>query len=176
MSTHPSAAPALDHGLIGNGTVLALVSPTAAVEWLCMPRFDSPSVFARLLDAERGGGFRLLWDGEEVRGAQRYLPNTNVLETRFSRDGAAWEVIDFAPRLPRGWEVFAPPRVVRVVRPLRGVVRLRVDFDPRLDYARRDARHAARQRHRGPPRGRRRHAAHERPARVCDRRPRVRAP
>ena len=58
--------PALDHGVIGNGRVpLALVSPTSAVEWLCLPRFDSPSIFARLLDARNGGKFRLLAGSEE---------------------------------------------------------------------------------------------------------------
>ena len=128
--------PRLDHGMIGNGNVIALIAPTGAMEWLCMPRFDSPSLFARLLDADRGGVFRFLWEGEETVGVQRYVPNTNVLTTRFERGDAAWEVIDFAPRLPSGWGVAAPVRVVRIVRPIRGVVRLRVDFDPRLDYAR----------------------------------------
>ena len=52
--------PPLDHGAVGNGRLIALVSPTSAIEWLCLPRFDSPSVFARLLDRERGGTFRIL--------------------------------------------------------------------------------------------------------------------
>jgi GH15 family glucan-1,4-alpha-glucosidase len=56
----PCPPPALDHAAIGNGRVLALISPTSAIEWLCMPRFDSPSIFARLLDRARGGTCRIL--------------------------------------------------------------------------------------------------------------------
>jgi GH15 family glucan-1,4-alpha-glucosidase len=128
--------PPLDHGAIGNGRVLALVSPTSAIEWLCLPRFDSPSVFARLLDQEKGGTFRLLAGDREVRGHLRYLPNTNVLATHFELDGAAWEIVDFAPRIPEGLDVRVPFEIVRIVRPLAGHPKLRVDFDPRPDYAR----------------------------------------
>ncbi len=130
--THPR----LDHGAIGNGRVIALVSPTSAIEWLCMSRFDSPSVFGRLLDAERGGTFRILSGAREIRGSLRYLPNTNVLSTRFDDGDASWEIVDFAPRIPAGLSVEVPIEVVRLVRPLRGQPRLSVDFDPRPDYAR----------------------------------------
>src|SRR5580704_5222720 len=85
--------PPLDHGAIGNGRVIALVSPTSAIEWLCLPRFDSPAVFARLLDTRKGGSFRILYGEREVRGTLAYLPNTNVLSTRFEQNGDAWEVI-----------------------------------------------------------------------------------
>lgn len=132
--------PKLDHGLIGNGNFLALVSPTSAIEWMCLPRFDSPSVFARLLDRRKGGVFRILAGGEEVRGDLQYVPNTNVLRNRFVQEGGAWELIDFAPRLPQGWGVEAPLRLVRILRPLHGVVRLRIDFQPQLDYARGETR------------------------------------
>ena len=128
--------PPLDHGAIGNGRVLALVSPTSAIEWMCLPRFDSPSVFARLLDERRGGTFRVLYGEREVRGQLRYLPNTNVLSTRFDVDGASWEIVDFAPRIPDGLGVRVPLEVVRIVRPIAGHPKLRVDFDPRPDYAR----------------------------------------
>jgi GH15 family glucan-1,4-alpha-glucosidase len=132
----PVVPPPLDHGAIGNGRVIGLVSPTSAIEWLCMPRFDSPSVFARLLDRQRGGTFRFLAGDRELRGALRYLPNTNVLSTRFDDADASWEVIDFAPRIPDGLTHRVPIEIVRVVRPLRGEPRLSVDFDPRPDYAR----------------------------------------
>ncbi len=128
--------PPLDHGAVGNGRVIALVSPTSAIEWLCLPRFDSPSVFARLLDARRGGTFRVLSGEDEIRGELAYLPNTNVLRTRFERDGDAWEVIDFAPRIPDGLGVRVPLEIVRLIRPLAGRPKLRVDFDPRPDFAR----------------------------------------
>lgn len=131
-----SDAPELVHGVVGNGNVLALVHPSTAVEWLCMPRFDSPSVFARLLDRERGGTFRFRFDGEQRAGESRYLRNTNVLATRFEDGGRAWECVDFAPRTRNGWGVHAPLRFCRLLRPLRGTVRVRVEFDPRMDYAR----------------------------------------
>ncbi|HET9063978.1 MAG TPA: trehalase-like domain-containing protein, partial [Candidatus Binatia bacterium] len=92
--------PALDHVAIGNGRVLALISPTSAIEWLCMPRFDSPSLFGRLLDRERGGTCRVLAAGEEIRGDLTYVRNTNVSRIRFERDDQAWEVLDYAPRIP----------------------------------------------------------------------------
>src|SRR4026207_1090168 len=100
MTAPLEPVPPLDHAAIGNGRVIGLISPTGAMEWLCMPRFDSPSVFARLLDAAAGGVFRVLQNGEEVLGRVRYLPNTNVASTRFERDGTVWEVGDFAPRAP----------------------------------------------------------------------------
>jgi hypothetical protein len=128
--------PPLDHGVVGNGRVLALISPTSAVEWLCLPRFDSPSVFARILDREKGGTFIIEHASGEVRGAQSYLTNTNILRTVFEAGDAAWEVIDFAPRLPDGLEIRVPFELARLVRPLRGHPRLRVRFDPRPDYAR----------------------------------------
>nr|WP_320133840.1 glycoside hydrolase family 15 protein [uncultured Holophaga sp.] len=130
----------LDHGLIGNGSILALIAPTSAVEWLCMPRFDSPSVFGRLLGGEEGGVFRILAEGREVLGQMDYLPNTNVLRTRFEHNDSGWELIDFAPRLPREWTVSVPIQLCRILRPLHGTVRISVDFDPRLDYGRSETR------------------------------------
>ncbi len=126
----------LDHGVIGNGRVLALVSPTSSIDWLCMPRFDAPSVFARLLDEKNGGTFSVALTGAKSASNQAYLQNTNVLRTEISNDSGSIEVIDFAPRLPKRWDVEIPISIVRVVRPLRGAPRVRVDFDPRLDYAR----------------------------------------
>lgn len=133
-SLHPS--PPLDHGLIGNGRLLALISPTSSVDWLCLPRFDSPSVFGRLLDKEIGGTFRILVGGEERRGEQSYVQNTNVLVTRFQTDGGAFEVYDFAPRHVRGLGVEMPLEMVRLVRPIAGEPRIAIDLDPRPDYGR----------------------------------------
>ncbi len=126
----------LDHGLIGNGRVLALVSPTSAIDWMCLPRFDAPSIFARLLDTDRGGTFRFLVGDASPRGTLAYLPNTNVLRCVFTHHDASWELIDFCPRVPEGLDVRVPLRFVRLLRPLRGNPRLRVDFDPRPDYGR----------------------------------------
>jgi len=137
MSDSTLPIPDLDHAAIGNGRVLALVSPTSAIEWLCLPRFDSPSLFARLLDRDEGGTFRVLHHGAELHGDLRYLINTNVSCIAFDAgEGGAWEVIDFAPRIPDGLDVRAPHELIRLVRPLRGTPLLSIDFDPRPDYAR----------------------------------------
>src|SRR5437899_2237309 len=97
--------PALDHAAVGNGRVLALVSPSSAIEWLCLPRFDSPSVFGRLLDREKGGVLRILVGGQELAGELSYLRNTNIARCLFQDGDDRWEVIDFAPRLPHGLSV-----------------------------------------------------------------------
>ena len=126
----------LDHGAIGNGRVLALVSPTSAIEWLCLPQFDSPSVFGSLLDPERGGTWRFDGPDGPVRGQLAYERNTNVLRGSFQDGEAAWDVIDFAPRIPHGLDVLAPHELVRLLRPRQGAPRVRVHFDPRPDYGR----------------------------------------
>ena len=101
-----------------------------------MPRFDSPSVFGRLLDHENGGTFRILHASGEASGRLAYITNTNVVRSEFTSDDGSWEVIDFAPRIPAGLSVRVPIEIVRIVRPLRGEPRIAIDFDPRPDYAR----------------------------------------
>ncbi len=128
--------PRLDHGVIGNGRVLALIAPSSAVEWLCLPQWDSPSVFGSLLDANLGGTWSVQPPDAAIAGALRYSPNTNVLENRFEHGGAAWEIVDFAPRIPAGLDVRAPYELVRLIRPLQGEPRLCIRFDPRPDYGR----------------------------------------
>lgn len=129
-------APRLDHGAVGNGRVLALIAPNSAVEWLCLPHWDSGSVFGSLLDDERGGTWRIdAHDGPRT-GVLQYLRNTNVLRGVFGDGDASWEVVDFAPRIPAGLDVTAPYELIRLVRPLRGTPRIRIHFDPRPDYGR----------------------------------------
>lgn len=131
-----TAVPRLDHGVTGNCRILGLVAPSTAVEWLCLPRFDSPSVFARLLDAKIGGTWRFLLGDAEPRGQLAYLQNTNVLRNVCRAGDVAFEVVDFAPRIPDGLGHRTPAEFVRVLRPLAGEPYLAVDFDPRPDYAR----------------------------------------
>jgi GH15 family glucan-1,4-alpha-glucosidase len=131
----------LDHGVIGNGRVLALVAPDSGIEWLCLPRFDSPSVFGALLDHERGGVFRFLVGRERITGRAGYVANTNVLRTEFEAGDARWEVLDFAPRVMQaGGLMHCPHELVRIVRPIAGTPRITIEFDPRPDYGRSAAR------------------------------------
>jgi GH15 family glucan-1,4-alpha-glucosidase len=125
----------LAHGAIGNGSVLALVGPDTSIDWLCLPRFDSPSVFGRLLDEANGGRFQFVPERPGTV-SMAYLRNTNVLRTEIRTEDGACELLDFAPRLPAGLGVNAPVEIHRLIRPLDGAPRLRTVFDPRPDYAR----------------------------------------
>jgi GH15 family glucan-1,4-alpha-glucosidase len=123
-----------DLGLIGNCQIAALVRRDGAVVWSCFPRFDSPPLFGALLDETRGGAFAIgAADGSD--GVQRYLPNTNVLETRFSNADGAFRVIDFAPRFMQYERAFRPTKLVRIVEPLSGTPRIRVRCDPVLGWS-----------------------------------------
>jgi GH15 family glucan-1,4-alpha-glucosidase len=104
-----------------------------------MPRFDSEPVFAALLDDRDGGMFAIRPAGLE-RGVQRYLPNTNVLETKFETSDGAFRVIDFAPRFMQYERSFRPTKIVRIVEPLSGTPRIRVLCDPVIGWSRRRPR------------------------------------
>ena len=126
----------LEHGVIGNGCLIALVNPDTGFDWLCMPRFDSPSLFARILDEERGGTWRFLSNGRPLSGKVSYVRNTNVLLTRFDDGVNAWELFDFMPRVPDGMRCNTPLQVIRLLRPIRGTPRLSMQFQPRPGYGR----------------------------------------
>jgi GH15 family glucan-1,4-alpha-glucosidase len=123
--------PIENHGVIGDLRTVALVALDATIDFMCWPDFDAPSVFAKLLDDERGGSFAIVPAlGDGVRHRQMYLPDTNVLISRFvSRDGLV-EVTDL---MPIGE---AEQRLVRIVHVIHGNVRLHARCAPRFDYAR----------------------------------------
>ncbi len=129
---------ALNHGAVGNGRILALISDDCNVDWLCLPRFDSPSIFCGLLDREKGGVFSIKPSGDErYRCSMRYINNTNVIATTFESKDDAFEVIDFAPAVQIGGTFQRPPaQLVRLLRPLRGAPRVRIHFEPRPEYGR----------------------------------------
>ena len=121
-----------DHGIIGDLETAALVALDGTIDFLCLPSFDSPSVFLALLDAERGGRFAVEAQIAESRREQRYLRDTNVLLTRTTGAAGEVELYDFMP-VPRRP---SPSRVVRLARVTRGRVRIRCMCAPRFDYAR----------------------------------------
>jgi GH15 family glucan-1,4-alpha-glucosidase len=126
-----------EHGLIGDLQTTALIDTHATVDWFCAPRFDSPSIFAALLDEERGGYLRTAPEGVEYVTKQLYLPGTPILITRFMSEAGVGEVTDFMPIA--GDEATDRHRLVRMVRMVRGRMRFRFDFEPRFDYGRDEA-------------------------------------
>src|SRR5690242_11388429 len=94
MPEYPQVA---DHVLIGDLQTCALVAGNGTIDWFCSPRFDAPSVFASLLDARRGGHFRIEPENAGYVSKQLYLPGTAIAITRFMTEGGVGEVIDFMP-------------------------------------------------------------------------------
>jgi GH15 family glucan-1,4-alpha-glucosidase len=131
MARYPNIS---DHGLIGDLQTAALVTTDGVLDWFCCPRFDSPSVFASLLDAERGGFFKIAPDRDDYVSRQLYLPDTAVLITRFLTPDGVGEVHDFMP-VTEG-AATDRHRLVRHIRVVRGVMRFAIAIQPRFDYGR----------------------------------------
>ena len=131
MSNYP---PIADHGLIGDLQTAALVSTEGTVDWFCLPRFDSPSVFASLLDHEKGGKFELHAVDDCVT-KQLYLPDTAVLVTRFLSEKGVAEVIDLMP-IDKPGIVTDHHRLGRAVRGVRGELEFEAFIQPRFNYGR----------------------------------------
>ncbi len=118
-----------DYGLIGDMQSAALVGRNGSIDWLCLPRFDSPSCFSALLGDERHGRWLVAPAGEVRASTRRYRPGTLVLETEFEVADGAVRVIDFMPRRGVG-----APRVMRIVEGVRGRVPMRMELTLRPDY------------------------------------------
>src|SRR5687768_16636180 len=107
------------YGMIGDMHTVALIGMHGSIDWLCFPHFDSPAIFAALLDDERGGRFSIAPESDGVTNKQFYWPDTNVLVTRFLDGDGAGEVIDFMPvGAPDGGHGYH--QLVRRVRVVRG--------------------------------------------------------
>ena len=125
-------APIGDYGVIGDLHTVGLVGMDGSIDFLCLPNFDSPSVFAALVDAERGGRFQIAPALEGAVRKQLYLPDTNVLLTRFlDADGVA-ELSDFMPPA----DAAQAHNLVRRAKTVRGEIRFQMRCDPRFDYGR----------------------------------------
>ncbi|HEV8561359.1 MAG TPA: glycoside hydrolase family 15 protein [Actinophytocola sp.] len=125
-----------DHGLVGDLQTAALVSGDGTIDWFCCPRFDSPSVFAALLDRQRGGHCRVRPANGSHSARQLYFPDTAILITRFMAGSGTGEVVDFMPPAP----IHVPTanrRLIRMVRCVRGRLDFELDIAPCFDYGRR---------------------------------------
>ena len=124
--------PLRDYALIGDMRTAALVAKDGSIDWFCTPRFDAPAVFCRLLDAERGGSFRVGPAGaHEVE--RHYEEDTNVLVTTFRAGSGRLRLTDFMPA--GGAAGVALPRILRCVEGLSGTVEIEVLFRPTFDFA-----------------------------------------
>ncbi|PCE62478.1 glycoside hydrolase family 15 protein [Sediminicola luteus] len=125
----------LDYGIVGNCRSAALISKTGSLDWCCLPEFDSPSVFAKLLDADKGGHFGMEPLGE-YSVSQKYKEQTAILITRFNCTDGVFELHDFMPRYYKqkgGYH--RPPQLIRYIKLISGKPRFKVDYDPKLEYA-----------------------------------------
>lgn len=131
--------PIASYGFIGNLGSCALVGKNGSIDWCCLPRINSPSVFAAILDPEKGGTFSIAPADPFETSVQEYLPNTNVLRTEFVCDGGLLEVTDWMHMSSFSFEEREQhrlPAIYRRVQCLAGTVRCRIHFNPQLDYAR----------------------------------------
>jgi GH15 family glucan-1,4-alpha-glucosidase len=130
--------PIENYGVIGDLHTAALVGRNGSIDWLCLPRFDSPSIFAAILDDKLGGRFQIT-AVDATGNRQLYVPDTNVLITRFYTPTGVGEVYDCMPiESDEAGEAAPIHDLVRVVHAVRGPVRFELTCRPAFDYARSD--------------------------------------
>jgi len=127
--------PIENYGIIGDLHTVALVGLDGSIDWLCLPHFDSPSVFAAILDDRKGGRFRISPTAGDIKGKQFYWPETNVLITRFLSPAGVGDIIDYMPVETRAGAK-ERHRLVRQVKVVRGSMQFHMECRPAFDYAR----------------------------------------
>ncbi|MGM5481995.1 MAG: glycoside hydrolase family 15 protein [Nanobdellota archaeon] len=132
----------LEYGIIGNCKACALVDKKGKICWMCYPSFDSPSMFAKILDKYKGGSFEIIPD-RKSQYSQKYIENTNILETTIENEQYSFKVIDFFPRYKKiapkkRTRMFKINKLIRIIEPIRGKPRIKIKFNPKLNYATKD--------------------------------------
>ena len=127
-----------DYAIIGNARSAALVSNRGSLDWLCWPRFDSPSIFGAILDPRIGGRWSICPESDS-QTSRRYIENTNVLETTFSTDSARVVLTDFMPvtlEEEKKRRLWPEHELLRQIKCEEGKTEVMIEFNPRLDYGR----------------------------------------
>ena len=124
--------PIENYGVIGDLNTVALVGLDGSIDFLCLPAFDSPTVFAAILDSAKGGYFKIAPHKDKSKHKQLYLPDTNVLVTRFLEKDGVGEVTDFMPVE----SLYAGKELIRMVTCVHGEIKFQMQCSPRFDYAR----------------------------------------
>lgn len=124
--------PIENYGIVGDLNTIALISLHGSIDFMCFPDFDSPSIFAALLDADKGGKFMITPAFDEMKTKQLYVPDTNVLLTRFLSEDGVGEITDFMPVE----ELYNGKELIRRVTTVRGQVKYKLHCEPRFNYAR----------------------------------------
>lgn len=122
--------PIENYGIIGDLNTVALIGLNGSIDFMCFPDFDSPSIFATLLDEKKGGNFKIEPDFEDMKTKQLYLPDTNVLLTRFLSAEGVGEITDFMPVE----ELYEGKEIIRRVTTIRGEVTYKLNCCPRFNY------------------------------------------
>jgi GH15 family glucan-1,4-alpha-glucosidase len=124
----------MDYAIIGNCTSAALIGPDASIDWLCLPFFDSPSLFARILDEQKGGSFSISAENI-IKIEQSYAYHTPILRTRFETSTGIFEIMDYMPRFLTGaGDVYCPSEIHRNIHVISGRPRIRVRLNPCPNY------------------------------------------
>lgn len=123
-----------DHGLIGNCSFLALIGMDTNVDWMCLPRFDSSFTFGRLIANEKGGEFSIRPLAEQFETKQRYIENTNMLETEVATSSGTYRVTDFAPRFYQFERYYRPLMLIRKIEPIEGFPEIKITCRPMGNY------------------------------------------
>jgi GH15 family glucan-1,4-alpha-glucosidase len=129
--------PIENHGIIGDLHTTALVGMDGTIDWLCLPQFDSPSVFASILDDKKGGFFRIEAVDGTVNRKQFYWPDTNVLVTRFLSPDGVGQIVDFMP-IQDGSPWPGRHLIIRQAQSLRGAMKFQMECRPAFDFARQE--------------------------------------
>jgi GH15 family glucan-1,4-alpha-glucosidase len=135
-----SYSPIRDYGIIGDLHSAALIDRLGSIDWFCAPRFDSPSVFARLLDAEKGGSMIVAPEGDFIADSRRYLPGTNILETGLSSAQGRLVITDFMVAKEQLHHRDDDHILVRQLEAPDGKLQVKVVVDARFDYGREEPR------------------------------------